>query len=173
MIIISVELFQKYRPVNREEINKRLEQAGNMFRVQVFYGGTGATNAAGARYNLGIDNREVFYRNASGTTSRINLSYPYLQDDLIRLGIYYGVNGIKKYVEVRPSRWTSMTVSMEYITSSGNLLIRTGKLYYSQSEVQMYRITDGCYFFSTNGDKWQADEDLYIYEVVGFFRGGR
>lgn len=168
-----VSLFEENTKINRDDINKRLTQASALFPVPVANGGTGCTTAGAARHMLGGDGRTVHYKNASGTTSQINFSRA--SGYLARLGIYYGADNVKKYIELPPAKNTWDTyhtiINMQYLASNGDLLIRTTDLVYGYSSVSVSSERSGnrCYRFTASGNTSYTTENIYIYEVVGYY----
>ena len=93
------------------------------------------------------------------------------------MGVYYGYNTIKNYCEFRVYGYADdfeTTVSMYYMTSSGNLVVRTAVIERWQNNYLNIRApTTGqnSWFFSPDGSYWSGLEELKIYEVVGIYAG--
>ena len=171
---MSVAYFAKNDSVNRYDINKRLTQAEAMFPVSIVNGGTSATNANSARNYLGCDSRIVHYKNTSGTTSQIN--YSQIGGTLVRLGIYYGANNIQKYIELPPATiggsQNHLIISMQYMNGT-TLLVRTTDLIYDWRSVSVSNQWSGnrFYHFASDGSSSVTVDNVYIYEVVGYYKG--
>lgn len=167
---MAITHFEKGDKISRAEINRRFDQMEATFGP-TSRGGTGGNTPASAVNNLGGYTRVTVYDNWAGSSSEIYLNLP-SRYGLYNLGIYYGINYIKRYIEfsVYSGGTVEETVSMRYLTGSGNLVIRSMLLSYYSRRLSMFNHRSD--FFEPNGGyRHTENEPMLIYKVVAFYSG--
>lgn len=175
---MAVDYFEQGQQISRTDINKRFDQIEQSCKIGLSKGGTGGTTPEYARETLGAYTRVSLYKNTSGASGVIALSYPqYFHTYIHAMGVYYGYSNIKHYCEFRVygnADNFATTVSMYYLTGSGNLVVRTAVIERWQNNYLRIRpptMEQNTWFFSPDGNYWSGLEDLKIYEVIGIYAG--
>ena len=186
----KIEEFNSSDRIYRSGINDKFLQMEQMFVAPIENGGTGATTINEAMNNLGLELKVELYNNSSGTSGSIIIPATQYGDPK-RIAIYYGFSNIRGHCEYKYTPYSYyegynyFELSLHYLTSSDNLVVRRKDYYYS-TVYDTYNGVTGTYyifrpkytqydnpipsdFFAADGTTWTSDEEIKIYKIIGYF----
>lgn len=152
--------------ISCENVNSRIGEVNALFPVPISKGGTGATSAAQARANLGLETYTLLFQNVSGTSGTITL--PALAASCSRWGVYYGINNIGGYQECDPSDTPTIDIYATYMSVNDNMYVRSALMYFNKSSRTISMARNSTFIVHANGNHSTTDDALKIYNVVGY-----